>query len=88
MKLNCIYYVEVTDTYAGEANYCWVKRFKVHASSRLGAIRKVSRETGYRFREVANYGDMVRYDAKGAAVSAFLEGYEAQAEYMFNVESI
>lgn len=31
------YFVEVTDTFGGEANYCWVRRYKVSASSKLGS---------------------------------------------------
>ena len=31
------FHIEVTDTFGGEANYCWVKRFKVTAKSELGA---------------------------------------------------
>ena len=36
------YYIEVTDTFGGEANYCWVKRFTVESSSFQGAIAKLS----------------------------------------------
>ena len=83
-----IYYVEVTDTFGGESNYSWVNRFKVHAKSSLGAIRKVSQATGYKFRKVADYGDMIRYDASHAAVCAFLEDHEYQAERFTNVVSL
>lgn len=86
-KATSIYYVEVTDTFGGEANYCWVHRFKVHASSVQGAIRKVSTKLGLYARKAWNTGDMVRYDFKGAAVCAFVMGYEDQAEYLY-VESI
>ena len=37
-----IFFVEVTDTYAGDANYTWVHRFKVHATTFSGAMRKVN----------------------------------------------
>ncbi len=83
-----IFFVEVTDTYGGEANYCWVQRFKVHASSFTGAIRKVSREMGMRSRINGNYGDMARYDFKGAAICAFVMPYEDQAEKYSYVKSI
>lgn len=83
-----IYFVEVTDTFAGEANYSWVKRFKVHATSDLGAIRKVSRAVGLRFRKEHDTGDMASYRAIGACVCAFLSGYEDEAEHKFNVVSI
>ena len=84
-----IYYVEITDTFGGEANYAWVKRFKVHASSELGAIRKVSRETGWSFRrESGLLMDDVMYNAKNACVVAFLGDYVDQAEHVSHVVSI
>ena len=83
-----IFFIEVTDTYGGEANYCWVHRFKVHASSFKGAIRKVSREMGLSARINGNYGDMARYDFKGTAICAFVMPYEDQAEHYSNVKSI
>ena len=39
------YFVELTDTFGGEANYSWVNRYKVVASSFNGAIRKVSKDS-------------------------------------------
>jgi hypothetical protein len=84
-----IFFVEVTDTYAGEANYSWVHRFKVHASSFMGAMRKVRREMGLPPAKInGNYGDMARYDFKQTAICAFVMGYEDQAEHLFNVKSI
>lgn len=85
---NHIFYAELTDTFAGEANYSWVNRFKVHANSSLGAIQKLSRVTGLKFRKTENYGEMMRYDSKSGATCLFLSGYEDQAEHLFNVESI
>lgn len=84
-----IFFVEVTDTYGGEANYCWVHRFKVHASSFMGAMRKVRREMGLPpARVTGNYGDMARYDFKNAAICAFISDYEDQAEHYSRVTSI
>lgn len=84
-----VYFVEVTDTFGGEANYSWVKRFKVHASSDLGAIRKVSRHTGFAFRKESGLGfDDVMYNAKGCCVCAFLGDYVDQAEHVLYVTSI
>ena len=59
---------EVTDTFGGEANYCWVKRHKVYAKNYLGAIQKLSRITGLHFRIESDFGDMKRYKAQGALV--------------------
>ena len=67
------YFVELTDTFGGEANYCWAKRYKVAASSFNGAIRKVAKDTPYSFRKEYDAGDMTKYKAIG--VCAFVEEY-------------
>jgi hypothetical protein len=64
------WFVEVTDVYGGEANYCWVSRYLVHASTMRGAMGKVP---GYAWRKNYDTGDMARYNAIGAAVCAFIE---------------
>jgi hypothetical protein len=66
------YFVEVTDTFGGEANYAWVNRYLVHATTMRGAMWKVGRHTGYRFRMGPDVGDMTRYKARGALVCAFV----------------
>ncbi len=66
------FYVEVTDTFAGDANYCWVNRYLVSASTQRGAISKVARATGYRFRRAWSDCESARYDARGARVCAFV----------------
>jgi hypothetical protein len=87
-KTTEIYFVELTDTFGGEANYSWVTRFKVHASSMVSAVRKVSKQTGLNFRKQWDSGDLVRYDSKSGATCLFVSAYEDQAERMFHVESI
>jgi len=72
------YFVEMTDTFGGEANYCWVNRFKVKASSVRGAIRKVARETGYsgHIHKTMDSGDMTRHDVRGACICFFTEWFD------------
>lgn len=83
-----IFYVEVTDTFGGEANFSWVRRFKVHAKSFRGAMVKVGREMGIPFRVSCRpFHDFARYDSKSGATCAFVSGYIDQAEYM-NVISL
>lgn len=67
------YFIEMTDTFGGEANYCWVHRFIVSASTERGAMRKVANKTGFAVRSVG--GD--RWDAVGACVSYFVEWIDA-----------
>ncbi len=68
------FFVEFTDTFGGEANYTWARRFKVKASTVLGAIRKASPEMGYNglMRKEWDAGDETRYNVQGMAVCAFV----------------
>ena len=66
------YFVEMTDTYGGEANYCWVNRFIVSASSARGAMRKVCARTGDRVQCVMS-GDPERWDSRTDCVCYFVE---------------
>jgi hypothetical protein len=88
MKTQEIFFVEVTDTYGYEANYSWVKRYKVHASSLLGAIRKISKESGLSFRKDYDAGGDARYNAKNASICAFVSGYTDEAEVYSYVKSL
>ena len=63
------YFVEMTDTFSGEANYCWVNRFIVSASSPRGAMRKVCARTGDRVRDVG----CERWDSRTDCVCYFVE---------------
>ena len=55
--------VEVTDTFGGEANYCWVRRYtlpKIYAKkSKLAVVREAKRLAGWSgFRTTTyDYGD-------------------------------
>ena len=58
------FYFEMTDTFGGELNYSWVKRYKVKAKSTRGALQIVSRLTGYNFRKYLDN----HYKAKNACI--------------------
>jgi hypothetical protein len=64
--------IEITDTFGGEANYCWVKRYTVTAKSFMGAMRIAARDFGGEWRIDGSYGDMARYDMKNACICAFV----------------
>ena len=66
------YFIEMTDTFGGEANYCWVNRFIVSASSHRGAIRRVTARTGDKVRCVMS-GDPERWDNRTGCVCYFVE---------------
>lgn len=54
------YSIEVTDTFGGEANYCWVRRGTTQATSRRGQIEAAKRVAGWACRvKVVDFGDMI-----------------------------
>ena len=72
------YFVEMTDTFGGDANYSWCNRFKVRANTVIGAIRKTAQETGHsgRIRKDFDSGELTRYNVSGAAICYFVEHWD------------
>lgn len=66
------FFVEITDTFGGEANYSWVTRHKVAASTMRGAMWRISRDSGISWNRVDYYGDSQRWDSKSGATCAFV----------------
>ena len=66
------FYFHLTDTFGGETNYCWIKRYFVDAYSLHGALCVISRELGYNF---SLYCTDI-YHAKGACIALLLESWE------------
>lgn len=71
MKLST-YHIEITDTFGGEANYCWKREYLVKASSARGAIGILARKDGAGWRKAWDDGMTARYDLQGACVCAFV----------------
>ncbi len=64
---------ELTDTFAGEANYSWVKRGTVKASTPSGAIRATKRALGITCRHtVDKYSDLLSLRFGQACVVLFI----------------
>lgn len=64
--------IEVTDTFGGEANYSWVRRYTYKAKSMLGAIQQLARQHGAGWSKDYDTGDMARYNLNGSAICAFV----------------
>lgn len=77
------FYIEITDTFGGEANYSWVTRHCVTAKSTRGAAVAISRRSGLSWRKVADFGDSVRYDSSSGATCMFISHYseDEHSEY-------
>lgn len=84
-----IFYIEITDCYAGEPNYSWVTRHIIRASSYKGAVNKFSRLSGMQWRY--RYGDTcdgVMYKSKSDATCYFMREYDERYHnrYRFNTD--
>ena len=66
------YTVEITDTFGGELNYSWVRRYFVRAKSIRGAMRVVQNQYGGYWKKDYDCGDFARYDMSGACVAAYV----------------
>lgn len=64
--------IEVTDTYGGEANYSWVRRFTFVASSVRGAIQMLAKEYGAGWRKDFDTGDLAKYNLTNCAITCFV----------------
>jgi hypothetical protein len=67
-----LYHIEVTDTFAGEANYAWKRDYLVEAVSNRGAILAFARSEGGGWRKDFDIGGVARYNMKGACICAFV----------------
>jgi hypothetical protein len=77
------YYVELTDTFGDDANYSWVNRFLVTASTMRGAIRKVSKETGYPAK-MDYSGEVTRYNVPGCCMCYFVSYAEGNEQEQYS----
>lgn len=69
--------VEVTDTFGGDANYAWVRRYEVQAADMAGAADAMREREGGEWEEIwAHNGGDARYDMKDACICCFIEEQE------------
>lgn len=73
MRKKDLYLAEVTDTFGGELNYSWVRRYRIRARSILGAVRKLHNAEGLNFRKIWGDCDQATYQAKGACIAASIQ---------------
>ena len=76
MTIN-LYYIEVTDTYGGEANYSWVTRHIIKAKSMRGAVQRFGRMSGMSWHCVDAYCEPKRYNSRSGATCYFINGIDA-----------
>jgi hypothetical protein len=72
-----LFKVEFTDTFQGEANYCWIERYLIRATSLKQAITKAKKARYFSPVPTHRYshqdGDSARIDFIGAPVCAFVD---------------
>jgi hypothetical protein len=71
------YEIEVTDTFAGEANYSWVRKFKVQKDSVRGCILWLSKnyKNGWRI-DYKTGEEFARYNLNGYTICCFIQWVE------------
>ncbi len=82
-----LYFIEITDTFGGEANYSWVTRHIIRASTARGAMRKISTRSGLSFRKTDETYDYIRYDSKSGATCAFVAYYEPEHDDQYRIDT-
>jgi len=83
------FFIEITDTYGGEANYSWVRRYLVNARTIKGAILKLGRKHGAGWRRDYSTGDMARFNLEGSAICCFVQYSDgSELEQYLNVREI
>lgn len=73
---------EYTDTFGGEANYCWVERGRVRAETEVGAVRRAKAAAGLAgvpcHRE--SWGDMIALYPRRRCQVLFLSWAEPEPD--------
>ena len=82
------YFVEITDTFSGEANYSWATRYKVTAPDENDAIVKISNESGINW--IKQWGDYecCRYDSESGLTCLFISEYDEDTHNYYRVSVI
>jgi len=70
-------YIEVTDLYAGESNYSWVKRHEIDCDGLtqnqvIRRLKKLADLNGVRWRKVVDCGDYMQFNFVGWYATAFI----------------
>ena len=74
-KPQALFFIEVTDVFGGEANYSWVTRHVITATTQRGAVNKFSRLSGMEWRNAGHD----RYDSKSGATCFFIDEYNEES---------
>jgi hypothetical protein len=70
------YKVEVTDTFGGDANFAWVRRYEVQAADMTGAADIMREREGGEWEIDWDFGGDTRYNMKDACICCFINEQE------------
>ena len=72
-----VFNVEVTDTFGGDANYCWVNRYKVQARNHREALRRMEPGRVWVFDyDIPDEYATKRFNARSACICAFVSFWD------------
>jgi len=80
------YFVQITNTFGGEANYSWVENYRITANGEVDAISKIP----YPFQWVKQWDDgtVARYDSKSGLTCLFISEYYDDEHNYYRVSVI
>lgn len=78
--MKTLFFVEITDTFGGEANYSWVTRHKVRAMTPRGAMRRIGRESGLSW----HYVGCDRWNSSSGATCAFVDEFDPETHGQYS----
>ena len=74
--MKTLFFVQITDTYGGEANFSWVTRHIIKAKSARGCANALARRSGLSWHHVG----CDRYDSASGATCAFIREYDPETD--------
>lgn len=80
--MKTLYFIEVTDTFCGEANYSWATYHVIKGKSERGAINRFSRLSGISWRR--DWDD--RYNSKSGMTCLFISEFDEEEHGKYRLD--
>lgn len=81
--MKTLFFVDITDTFGGEANFSWVTCHIIRAKSLRGCVNALARRSGISWHSVG----CGRYDSHSGATCAFIQEYDPEYNDCIGLET-
>jgi len=79
------FYIHITDMFGDSLNYSYITRFSVKANTERGAVGKVAKETGLRFRN--DYDEIYKASSGLTGLVVEADSENGDAEFLSMIEA-